>query len=83
MKHDLRTLEEVLKVVTAENIDGFLTDFRGWLTLNMLVDTAQEVVGVENAEIYMKEKGVFHWIDDGKTEAHIHIEAGNFNSPNQ
>lgn len=72
MKHDIKTLEDILKVVTPENIDNFLTDFRGFLTLNMLVDSTQKIFGEEN--IFRKDHNIFHWIDDGKTDAHINIE---------
>ena len=74
MNHDLKTLEDVLKVITTENIDNFLIDFRGWLSMNMLVDTIQEVVGEKNATVNVTERGVMHWIDDGKTDAKIKVE---------
>lgn len=77
MNHDLKTIEDVLKVITTENIDYFLIDFRGFLTLNMTIKTMQELVGNENISIKKEHEGVFHWIDDGKTGAKINIEISN------
>lgn len=76
-KYDLKTIEDIVKVITFENIDNFLIDFRGFLTLNMTIKLAQKIVGKENVEIKKEHEGIFHWIDDGKTDAHIHIEVKN------
>ena len=73
-KHDLKTIKDIVDVVTAENIDNFLIDLRGFLTMIMVIKSTQELVGKENIEIKKEHENVFHWIDDGKTEAHIHIE---------
>jgi len=74
MEHDLKTIEDILNVVNAENIDNFLIDFRGFLSVNVLVQTTQELVGKENVEITREEREVMHWIDDEKTEAYITIK---------
>ena len=43
----------------------------------MTIKLAQKIVGKENVEIKKEHEGIFHWIDDGKTDAHIHIEVKN------
>lgn len=73
-RHDLKTIEEIIDVITPENLENFLIDFRGFLTLNLTIASVQDIFGKENVKIEREERKVFHWIDDGKTEAHIHVK---------
>ena len=73
MKHDLKTIEDIINVINAENIDNFIIDFKSYLNFNILLKTTQEIVGKENVGISKEDEGVLNWIDDGKTEAHITI----------
>lgn len=73
MKHELRTIADIIKVINPENIDNFLIDFKGFLTLNIVVKAAQDLLG-NDADVYLKEEGVMQWIDDGKTDATIKLE---------
>jgi hypothetical protein len=68
-KHHLKTLAEVLEVVNEDNIDGFVTDFAHWLAIDIQF-RALALKGV----MELKDREVFHWIDDGKTEISAHIE---------
>lgn len=74
MNHDLKTIADIVRVITPENLDNFLTDLRGFLVMNMTIKSVQDVVGVENVSIQKEHEGVMHWIDDGKTDARITIE---------
>lgn len=64
--HKLKNLNDILKVVTPENLSNFLTDFNRWLAISVI---AGRMAGVEQ-----KDAGIFNWIDDGKTEAKVTIE---------
>jgi hypothetical protein len=68
-KHNLKTLAEVLEVVNANNLDCFLTDFAHWLAIDIQF-RAPEMKGV----LELRDREVFHWTDDGKTEIKAHIE---------
>lgn len=68
-EHHLETLAEVLKVVNEDNVGGFLTDSAHWPALDIQL-RAPELKG----KIELKNRGVFHWIDDGQTEIKATIE---------
>jgi hypothetical protein len=74
MKHELKTLADILKVITPENLEVFLVDFRMWLTLSMIVDSVNSIEGIEAEK---KEPDIMNWIDDGKNDAHIRITVAN------
>jgi len=68
-EYQLKTLAEVLEAVTDENIGGFLTDFTRWLAIDIQM-RSPELKG----KIELKNRGIFHWIDDRKTEIKATIE---------
>ncbi len=70
--HELKTVAEIRKVVTPENIDNFIVDFKAFIALGMLVDTIGEIT---NGDVQQKEPDTFKWIDDGKNniESHVHV----------
>lgn len=68
-EYRLETLAQILEVVNEDNIDGFLTDFARWLAIDIQF-RAPELKG----KMELKNRGVFRWIDDGKTEIKATIE---------
>jgi hypothetical protein len=75
-EHKLETISDIIKVVNPENLENFLKDFRGFLTMRMSVDTIAQIFG-EGTEV--QTSGAMHWIDDGKNDAKITIEVVNKN----
>jgi len=73
-KYQIKTIKELLDIVTPENIDCFLKDFGSWLAINVMAKTANKEMG--NA-IDISTSGVFTWIDDGKNDARITIQIKN------
>lgn len=65
--HELDSVNDFAKVVTAENIDMILTDFRmtleGHLVMQRLADMSAELMGQESLPIQLPK---FIWVDDGK-----------------
>lgn len=73
-EYKIKTIEDIQKIVTKENIDNFLIDLKGFLLVGLDIKELQEELGSDFVEIKREEQGVFNWIDDGKTEAHITIK---------
>lgn len=62
----LSTIDEIRQVVTPENIDVFIEDFKSFLMLDMFVKGSKQPIGnITN----------FTWIDDSKNEATINFIA--------
>lgn len=55
--HKIEKTKDIVKVVTEENIDGFLKDFEAWLRLVMLAKKAYGEGLVDSG---------FTWKDDGE-----------------
>ena len=72
--HKIKTTEDMLKVVTPENIDCFLKDFSSWLAISVLAKTANKEMGTA---IDILTSGIFTWIDDGKNDVNIKVEVTN------
>lgn len=70
-QYQLKTLEDVIKAVTPENVDNFLIDFSAWLKLHI----ATKELRIALASIgRIETKSEMTWIDDGKNEKHITIK---------
>lgn len=70
-EYRLVTIADIIDVLTPENIDNFLIDFKSFVEtaqnlfkLAALIDP--ELQGKKNSDIG---QAVFNWIDDGKHEA--------------
>jgi len=73
-KYEIKTIEDILNVVTADNMECFLKDFSAWLSLNITAQIADKIMG-ETADI--RTSGTFTWIDDGKNDMNIKVEITN------
>ena len=73
-EYELKTLKEILQVVTSENIECFITDFGSWLHLKMVAREIQEKLP---AGIEIKDNYIFRWIDDKKNNITIKIKIEN------
>jgi hypothetical protein len=71
-KHELKTLEDILRVVNAENIDMFLKDFSAWLAFTITLDALQDALD-GGVGISQETRGTMNWIDDGKNDALITV----------
>lgn len=72
MAHELKTLEDVARVVNEENIKVFLVDFEAWLRVGFLLKAVKESVGEK--VLIDRDPLLFKWIDDGKNDIHVKFE---------
>lgn len=68
-KYTLKTISDIEKVLTKDNIECFKKDFCAYLDL--LVLAKQESI---STYVEIPNKGTFNWIDDGKNDIKINIE---------
>lgn len=72
--YEIKTLEDILRAVNTENVENFLKDFQNFLTI--WVGTKAMIELVDPKSLEMTTKSVeFDWIDDGKNEAKITVQA--------
>lgn len=73
-KHEIKTLEDILRAVNMTNIEFFLKDFdsflRMWTATKMLAEIGAPATSVEQIIKSVK----FTWIDDGKHDARVDIQ---------
>jgi len=70
--YEIKTMQDILECVNQNNVDSFLTDFKGYLTTAIMLKELAELVGeTEDAKKIMTDG--FTWIDDGKNDATISI----------
>ena len=71
-RHEIKTIEDILKCVNSQNIGFFIKDFSDFLAFMV---AAKETLDPEtvNIEETMKASAGFTWIDDGKNEKKISI----------
>jgi hypothetical protein len=68
-KHNFTTIEQILNVVTKDNVELLATDFRMWLKYYLeVIDGVKETYpketeGLQNTQIA---HSTFQWIDDGE-----------------
>jgi hypothetical protein len=68
-EYKLKTVEDITNVITKDNLDNFLIDFKSWLSLRI---GFKEVKELENAVQF--DNSQFRWIDDNKHNATINIK---------
>ena len=74
-KHDIKTIEQILEVVNADNVENFKKDFCSWLDFKVGMVEAMKIFKVDNnIEEVIQDLKVFHWIDDGKNDATINFK---------
>jgi len=61
--YNVKTIEDISKLITLDNADNFIKDFRGLISNLLLIKNIAEQKGFDANEIVMKS---FIWIDDGK-----------------
>jgi len=66
--YTLKTIEDITNVLTNENVDNFLVDFKAWLSYRLKF----KEVKIDNLVKFDNTK--FTWIDDGKHEADIRLK---------
>ena len=68
-EYKLKNVEEIVKVITEENIDVFLSDFSEWIKYRL----ALKKLVSEDFEVKIPD--YFHWADDGiKGASEINIK---------
>lgn len=77
-EHKIKTIQDIVDVVTPENLDNFIIDFKMWLTITLekknkkqlhtfkLVDREKVKINI-TLPVELVTSG-FTWIDDGKHE---------------
>lgn len=68
-EHKIKTLADILAVVDEKNVENFLIDFSKWLRFSLHINRIGEILKTE----VIREQDTFHWIDDGKNDANIHV----------
>jgi len=61
--HELKTIEDILKVVNEDNVDNFLKDFSTWIKVQIATKKVNEAIGGG-----LTMNPVLKWIDDGKND---------------
>ena len=72
--HELKTLSEILEVVTPKNLENFIKDFTSFLRVNLAL---KEIPDIAILKISNEEHKIFRWIDDGKNDVIIKIKKEN------
>lgn len=68
IKYQITTVSDFVNVVTAENIDGLLTDFRNFLTMVKINANPNMPFNTES----------FNWTDDGKNDFIVDLKKNNW-----
>jgi len=70
MRHDLKTIQDIVDVVSEDNIDNFMVDFRGFLDgFIALQNIGKLVLDEDDVEIDHRVKvGSLIWIDDNENK---------------
>ena len=69
-KHDIKTIEDILRVVNSKNKENFLKDFSAWLDINIHL---KEQIKKLKGKVNLKSVN-FVWIDDGKNDISVNIK---------
>lgn len=64
-EYKITKVSEIAEVITVENLDRFLEDFRAWCEFRIAIKLATEETPMV-AEIMSMDDTTFHWVDDGK-----------------
>lgn len=67
-KHNLKTIEDIVKVINENNIGNFIKDFATFLTFRMKM---KEIAKMTKSKVEMPP--TFNWIDDGKNDVNLTI----------
>lgn len=70
-EHRLVTVADIIDVLTPENIDNFMIDFKSFIeSVQNLCDIARVIdPSMKNKKYSELGEAVFNWIDDGKHES--------------
>jgi len=68
--YTFKTLEDITNVVTKDNIDNFLIDFKEWLSIAIEFNKLKEFKNLISLDISQ-----FKWQDDGKHDKVINIKS--------
>lgn len=71
-EHKLKTLGDILKVVTPKNVDMFVKDFEAWLRFSLVLSEVSS--SLKEGMVEQLSRGQMTWIDDGKNNIKISIE---------
>jgi hypothetical protein len=67
MKHNIKTIEDILNAVNEDNVESFLKDFSTWLDVRLTIKGTP-------FEKAMIDSDTFKWIDDGENNTIINIK---------
>ena len=69
--YDIRSVDDLAKVATSDNLERLMIDLRGWL---LIVITARHLAEADGIDLDVGYRCTnFHWIDDGKHDIHTTI----------
>lgn len=69
-KHEIKTIQDMIKVTNENNLDNFLKDLEAFLVSCHLAKAISELSGVN----YNAENAKMIWVDDGKHNITISIK---------
>ena len=72
-KHEIKTLQDILRVVTVENSEAFLKDFEAYIATWSLIRTTIEAVAPETLEKTVA-SARFTWVNDGKHDIRLNFQ---------
>jgi len=67
--YTFKTIKDITEVITKDNIDNFLVDFKEWLSVAIEFNKIKEFKGLVKLDTSQ-----FKWQDDGKHNAIINIK---------
>ena len=71
-EYHLKTIQDILDVLTMANLDNFKKDFNAWLDVHVAIKISNELFK-ESMKIQQINHGEMIWIDDGKNEQNYNI----------
>jgi len=72
-EHKLKTVKEIIDVITLDNIEVFKKDFCAFLDMSVMIKELQNKFS-KDIKIDDERTEQFHWIDDGKNDITFNIE---------
>lgn len=72
-EYKLNTIQDILNVITKDNIENFKKDFNKWLDYHLAIKMANELFK-NDIEVQQVHEGTMIWIDDNKNDANINVE---------
>ena len=72
MKHEIKTIEDIFKVLTPDNFENFLKDFSAFVAFRIELEKKLDDIGAK--QVALQKADTFTWFDDGKNDVSIKVE---------